>query len=362
LERSLNESETPSEHQTPSEGAEPLALAVIPPGSDTPPTKKKPRGKAFGIVTSDEPGSNYEMGKARPGLINATIKGKRKGLTGPAPDSAKIMRAELEDMGVREDRMPKQLKDKIVAKSRPGPLGQIQMRYLSGMAANTAKRAVDQFEENTGGREDIIEKLMAAKEGLSAGEQNLLLMLQDPALGRRTLARLVAESGAEPTALMKGYAKGAMLLGKMKAAIWAHNALPRLVKDLIGHAIDSDVLCHTCVGLGKIASKPRGGALNKVMMADKITCPSCSGSGQEKHASKFKQFAAEKLLEIGEMVGKTGPLVQFNQQINTPAPGGGLSEKILNAAEAILRRPNNSDVIDVEATTVPSNDRSSESS
>jgi hypothetical protein len=272
------------------------------------------------------------------------------------------MRQELEGMGVREDRMPRALQDKIVAKSRPGPLGQVQMRYLSGMAPNVAKRAVDQFEENTGGTDDIVEKLEAARDGLAEGELALLVMLKDPTLSRRTLARLVAESGAEPTALMKGYAKGAMLLGKMKAAIWAHNALPRLVKDLIGHAIDSDSVCKTCVGLGKVGARPRGGELKKVMMEDSKTCPICVGTGIEKVSSKHKQFAAEKLLEMSEMVGKSGPLVQVNTQVNTGTPGQGLSEKILNAAEAILRRaPSSSEVIDVEvSTSVPSPDSSPE--
>lgn len=261
---------------------------------------------------------------------------------GPAPKKHKLLKNALELEGVPEEEMPKILKDRVVIKGRLGPLGQLHVKAYSGVSENKAKKWLKRFEKNVGGVEDIEEKLEAAREFLSESEVKLLNALQAPNQ-KKTLARLMAEVGSEPSALFKAYSKGAMALGQVQAAIEASRAMPTLMKDLTRHAIDGTGVCKTCVGLGAVRAQPNHERETQI-------CPECQGSGQAiLPASKHKEFAATKLMEIaGVTKAPGGPTVNVNQQVGiVNVPKGSFMERIVATSDEILYRKQ-ADIIDAE--------------
>jgi hypothetical protein len=252
----------------------------------------------------------------------------------------KLLRKHLQRLGVPEKGMPAPLKDKIVKKTRKGPIGAIVVRDLSGLESNTALRTVRRFEQNIAdGDEDIIEKLEAVRDELKPEQLALLALLKQP--HRKSLAHLMADAKAEPTGVMTAYAKGAVLLGKLEAAIQAHKGLPTIVKDLVRHALDSEELCTLCVGAGKVP--PKKGALNETVL-----CPLCSGAGKTLVASEHKEFAVQKVLEITKQVGSGGTQVNVSQQVAVAAPQGGLFEKMMRVSDEILFPARKKDIIEAE--------------
>lgn len=260
---------------------------------------------------------------------------------GPAPMEHKIIRKKLLQMGVREDRLPEELKDRIVKRAKTGPLGALVVKNISGLVTSPALRIVRRFEENVGGKEEIADKLSAVQDSLTTEQLALLKLLRAPT--RKSLAHLMVDAGVEPTSVMGAYAKGCVVLGKIEAAIEAHRNLPGLVKDLYRHALDKETVCMVCVGLKEVpiqSSLPNG---------KKILCPQCDGSGISLVASKHKEFAHRQLLEMTRLVNPDkGTSVQVNQQVSV---GGGqrtgFFEKMLETADNIAF-PENQRVVDAE--------------
>ena len=252
----------------------------------------------------------------------------QKGSMKPTLPSMKIMRGVLKDMGTEEREMPPVLRDKIVLRSKKGQLGAIKIRRVSGVVDNAASKTLRKFETNVGGKEEIVEKLTAIEPSLTKEQQELLhLMRENPKKG---LARMVALSKAEPSSVMTAYARGCIELGKVEASIEAHRNLPGVIKDLVRHAIDQEVLCPNCLGTG--GQKARKGALKETQV-----CVLCDGDGKSYKISAHKKFAAQKILEATGTVDSPGAKVQVQQTVGVKVGGsGGFMERTIALSDEIL--------------------------
>lgn len=265
---------------------------------------------------------------------------------GPAPKEVRAIAEVMDQMEIPENQRPTAFKNKLVAKSKRDPLGQISVYSLTGVKNNVAKRLVQRFEENTKGRDDVIEKLEAVEEELSEDNRALLELLRT-SHKTKSLARLVAEAGASPTGLMRSYAKGCVMLAQVEAAIAAHEGMPHLIKDLYRHALDQKAVCQTCVGSGRV--RHRSG--EEGVMVENWLCPACDGEGKTLVVSKSKEFAARNLLEMTQMVGKKEPLVQVNNNNVNVGGGGGFMERQMELIDKVLHRKAD-EVVEAEVVSV----------
>lgn len=230
--------------------------------------------------------------------------------------------------GMRELDLPKEYRNTVIARTKRGPLGRLVVKRLTGIQRTGPFNAIKQFEENvTGGKEDIAEKLEAVREQLPKEQLELLKMLKERP--KQSLARIMAEAGVEPTQTMDLYARGAIVLGKVQAAIIAHNNLPGVVKDLVRHAIDDQTICDVCVGSGMTHHRAGG---NK----DTVKCPQCKGSGKRWEVSKHKEFAVQKILEVTKVVGsKDGINVNVQTNVMVGAKGS-FMERMIKTSDEVL--------------------------
>lgn len=265
------------------------------------------------------------------------------GLEGPAPLPDKLMYRELKERSLP---IPAALANVPIARTRKGPLGAIVVRRMSGLVNTRAKRLTDQFEENIGGKVPLEEGLMAVRDTLNKDQLKLLDLLRLPS--RKTLSRLMAESGVEVTGVMKAYARGAVELGRVQAVIEAHRNLPALIKDLYTHALSGTGVCDACGGLGKLLGRADGRKETK-------PCYFCSGSGITS-PSDLKQFATTKLLEVTKQTGERGPLVNVQQNVGIRVEGrGSILEKVMAASDEVLFKRNDPPIEEVvEAEIVSS--------
>lgn len=230
--------------------------------------------------------------------------------------------------GVPENKIPDMFVDKEVARSRKGKAGQIVVHSLGGIHKNAAARTAQKFEhELTSGREDIIEKLDAAG-NLTQGLERLRDYLA--ANPRWSFARAVAESKADLAGAIDAYARGAIALNKLATVVEMYKAMPALLRDIMRHAIDQEVDCPTCFGLGLVKSRPDAKQLT-------LKCPSCRGTGKQLTSSDHKVFAIQKALELARVLPEKQPLVavQQNTQVNVSGEAG-LLEKMSMAADKVL--------------------------
>lgn len=253
-------------------------------------------------------------------------------LRGPATLEDKILWVELVKRGVK--RIPKELQNSVVTRSKKDKLGKsIVVRKMSGLdSSSPAAQIIKKFEQMTEGREDVLEKLEALGDKLSA-EEKVLCELMRTAPTQKSLARLVAEAKASPAALLTKYAQGAQALGKVQAAIEIARHQPAVVKDLLRHALDGEGLCDVCVGTGTVK---RSGRPDHTQETE--PCPACKGKGKTLYSSEHKQFAMTKVLEMGKMVEKEPrqPMVAVQQNVGLVGAGGNFVEKLLGASDRIL--------------------------
>ncbi len=278
-------------------------------------------------------------------------------LKGPAPVEDKLLWAEIMSRGYA---LPKELRNTTLHRSKRDALGKgIAVKKITGLDnSNPATQIVQRFEETIEGREDLLEKLMAQEEKLSAEEKALVVLLQT-APRNKSLARLVAEANASAYKIMQHYALGAKQLGKIQAAIAVGKNSPLIIKDLLRNALDGEGLCQICVGTGTV--KSHTGTDHKV---ENSLCPQCQGSGKTFISSEHKQYAMTKVLEMGQLIEKEpkGPMVQVAQNVQIGGSGA-FVERILKTGEEILygRKPIDAEVISVKDSSVLTEDSTSES-
>jgi len=254
---------------------------------------------------------------------------------------------------VDEKDLPALLQDKITKRSRKGKAGQIVVRSLSGVTHNSAAMLARKLENSiSSGREDLIEKLEASASTNQTIKQVISLLTKRPDF---SLARAIAEAGADVANVLDNYAKGALALQKMETVLSLYKEMPVLVRDILRHAIDKETTCEVCLGAGQVPYKAGANKLSQ-------SCPRCGGSGKAMQASEHKEFAVQKVLEMSDMLPKRGaPMVNVNQAVQVNQAGGGdLLARLSKAADDILysgAAPGNAgsrssfgDVVDAELT------------
>lgn len=252
-------------------------------------------------------------------------------LVGPASDKEKLLFLQLTNFGLPAKDIPRSLKNTVIGKTRKNdPMGGITLKRMSGLEG-PALPIVRKFEETIGGRPELIEKLSLIEDKLSEKEAVFLTSLREDTT-KKSLARLMAESGVSPTRILKYYAEGAMALGKVEAAIAISREQPSIVKDLVRNALDSTKICKVCVGTGKVKRQSND-------KKEDTECPSCEGSGSRIISSKHKEYAMDKVLELGGLVTppqKGGVNVAVNQNVAVSAGRGGFMERVLKTSDEIL--------------------------
>lgn len=236
----------------------------------------------------------------------------------------------LRRSGVKENELPPLLRDQVVKKSRKGKAGQIVVRNLSGVVNSPAAQLARKLENDiAGSKEDVLEKLEAAGSANRAVQQVKHLLATRPEF---SLARAIAEAKADVANVLDCYAKGALALKKMETVLGLYKEMPVLMRDILRHAIDREVTCEICLGVGQVPYKAGANKLSQ-------TCPRCQGSGKALQASDHKEFAVQKVLEMSEMLPKRGgPLVNVNQavQVNQGGADSSVLAKLSKAADEIL--------------------------
>jgi hypothetical protein len=254
----------------------------------------------------------------------------------------KALNQELKRRGMKDEDLPVPLQDKVTHRSRKGKAGQIVVRALSGVQKSTASQLARRLEHDlSGGRDDIIEKLEASGTSNQAVQKVAALLESHPQF---SLARAVAEAGADVAHVLDTYAKGALALKKMETVLGIYKEMPNLMRDLMRHAIDSEVTCEVCFGATQVVGKAGGKSLTQ-------TCPRCKGSGKALSSSEHKEFAMTKLLGMsGLEPAKTGATVNVNQAVQVNAGANTeLLARMSKAADEVLygQRP-----LDVESRVI----------
>jgi hypothetical protein len=241
----------------------------------------------------------------------------------------KALSKELKKLGVPEEDLPLQLRDTVVKRSRKGKAGQIVVKALSGVQKNAASQLARRLEhELSGGREDVVEKLQASGNSSQAIARVVQLLESHPQF---SLARAIAEAGADVAYVLDSYAKGALALKKLETVLELYKEMPNLMRDLMRHAMDRKDVCQTCFGTKLVVAKAKGTSLSK-------PCTRCAGTGETIVSSDHKEFAMNKLLEMSEALParKGGPVVNVGVQVNSQAPSQDLLARMSKAADEIL--------------------------
>lgn len=263
-------------------------------------------------------------------------------------DSARVQRARkkvgqaLMATGVPENQLPDMFINKEIARSRNGKAGQIVVHSLSGIHKNAAAQTSRKFEhELTNGKDDIIEKLDAAGNLPQHLERLRDYLVANP---RWSFTRAIAEARADLAGAIDAYARGAIALNKLATVRAMYEQMPNLLRDIMRHAIDQEVDCATCFGLGLVKVKADSTKCT-------LRCPQCKGTGKKLTSSEYKQFAIQKALELARVLPEKQPLVAVQQNNQTViASNEGLLEKMSRAADEILY--NRRDVVDAEEVKV----------
>lgn len=236
---------------------------------------------------------------------------------------------------IKRSNLPPEWRNSPILRSRKGPLGRIVVHRYTGVMKNSAARTISQFEKNMGGDKEQIATLLEANGSLNQAEKGLVDLLRRSDKESTSLARLIAESKAEPAQVIKKASYGAMLLGQSEAYIQIGLAMPRVVRELRRHIAPKLSLCSTCQGKKMV---PRGVNESK----ETIPCPTCKGEGGIEETSDHMEFAVDKLVEMSKMGKQPVPLTQIAmQQTNTSGGGGmasGLLEKIASVNAGLFQK------------------------
>lgn len=246
--------------------------------------------------------------------------------------------------GIKDGELPIHLRDVEIARSRKGKAGQIVVHSLTGVQNTTGAQLARKIEnEIAPSREDLIEKLQASGNPSKPLAKAIEILANEP---NKSLARAIAEAGADVGVVLDSYAKGALALKKLETVIEIYKQLPHMMRDLARHAIDRETDCEVCLGTGLIQAKAGSPKLSK-------PCFKCAGSGKNYASSEHKEFAVGKLLEMGELLPKRGgPLVNVNQavQVNNAGASSDILARLSKAADEIIygKREGSSGVVDAE--------------
>lgn len=212
-------------------------------------------------------------------------------------------------------------------KSRKDKLGAITVRKFSGPDNNAAYRTAKEFERRAGGTGDIAEKFEALGDGLPKPMRILAKALR--AAPKTGLVKILATEQASLIQAMKWYARGAVELAQIDAAIEMHRNLPPVVKDIARHALDQEGVCQQCLGTGTQRQKSTDSKETQ-------ECKLCQGAGMLLVSSPHKEWAAKAILNAtGVEKQKAGSEINVAVGINV-AGGKSYSERVIDMADRLL--------------------------
>lgn len=291
-------------------------------------------------TSESQPASPRKRGRPRK---STPVSLEQPGDLGLGLKERRALNQELRRRGLQNSDLPVPLSDHVTKKSRKGKAGQIVVRALSGVQKSTAANLARKLEnELSGGRDDIIEKLEASGSANQSIQRLAGILESQPQF---SLARAIAEAGADVAVVLDTYTKGALALRKTEVVLNLYKEMPHMIRDLVRHAIDQEEDCGVCFGVGKVTAQAKGTHLTK-------TCPRCKGSGKSHVSSEHKEFAVRELLEVAELKPKKqGLAVNVNQgvQVNVPSGGGDLLARLSKAADEVLyHQATPGEVVDAE--------------
>lgn len=244
----------------------------------------------------------------------------------------------VDHLKIPEEEIPNPLKNTILAKSKKGPLGSLTLTKYEGMVTNKPYKAVMEMEKRIGGRDALEEGLTAVEGELSKDVKKVLELLRTNKT--HSIARCIAESGAEITKVFDAFGRGMIYLNKLEAVIKAAQGAPGVIRDLLAHAIDREDICKNCVGSGYVPWNSSTG------LRPKKPCKMCRGTGKLVTISNHKEFAAKTVLEAAQLLntGK-GTTVNVNQQVGIKlGQGPTFMERMVRASDKLLY----GEVVDVQ--------------
>ena len=201
--------------------------------------------------------------------------------------------------------------------------------------------------------------LAALEEGGRARLQERLLFFPegDEALARfreefeaapsASLADLCKRARLRPAALVAAFRVAAEAFDREVAKLKALQALPDVVDDLRRHALDRERKCEKCWGY---KGKTGLGKTVVVVGEEERVCPQCDGNGSYVQASPFKEWASDRLTEIGKLRGEKGPLVAVQNNTANVSVGSGFMEQLLALSDKVLAPP--TDIVDAEPAAI----------
>lgn len=237
-------------------------------------------------------------------------------------------------LGVREAQLPKKLRNTVVAKSRKCAVGTIRVRRYTGVEKNAASKILKKFEANAGGKDQILEVLESTEARDHPWIKKLLLASRDK-VKNTSLSRLIAETGIPISTVVTEYTRGVVFLNQQEAITAAAEGMPHAVRELLRMASPNMDLCKTCLGVGKIPTRPDHTTLT-------MECLACHGLGRVLTAGEKAEFAIRELKELSGMKAQGTPQVQINSVKNTQnnvllnGAGESLATTLLQMNERLL--------------------------
>lgn len=227
---------------------------------------------------------------------------------------------------LKPSQLPAVLTDRAVARSRKGVMGQIIVRRYSGVIKNRTVQMLKDFMERTGESREAMATTMKASKTVPKGVVRLADMLLDPRNSRTSIARLVAESGADVADMIEHYSRGAAHLRKWEAIAMAANHLPHAMRELIRLAMPRKLLCRTCLGSGKVRKQSN-------YKTPTEPCQTCKETGWEGEMPKDAQFSMDKILQISGLIqANEGLHIQQSMQVGVKVEGR-LMERIVGLSD-----------------------------
>jgi len=201
--------------------------------------------------------------------------------------------------------------------------------------AKKIKTALEQFEKQVGGRDQLIDNLGLAT--LDKKQQHFLDLLQDPKRQKHSINEIAKDSGLSPLQVIDLFRNSAFARANAIAMGRMAQALPAVIDDIAEKSVDAKVECPTCFGTKKVATE---------------ICPQCFGKGEILRPSDWDR--QKTILEATGITKKqAGVNVQVNSQTNVGivSPGNFFSSYVKASDKAA--NDINPDSIDAEFEETP---------
>lgn len=178
--------------------------------------------------------------------------------------------------------------------------------------ARRVEEALKQVEKVAGGRASIVSALTFSPLELSEDQKLLLGMLADPDNDKRSLAKVVADSGLKIKDLLDLLRQARGAQAYWEALNRVYDFLPRVAGDVMERSIPHQLPCTACNGKGKVRM---AGHRAKKQAGAEEDCTPCNGTGT---FLTLPDLARQKVaLELGGLLkpGGSGTTVNVDQRV-----------------------------------------------